>query len=119
MNVPTNMVNLGLGFYGRSFTLADPNCDTPGCPFKEAGIGGECTASPGILSYQEIMTIKKQYNLNAVLDTASGVNYIHWNTDQWVSYDDANTFATKIDYANSVGYVFNQFTEIILIKNKA
>lgn len=29
-NVPAKKVNMGLGFYGRSFQLQDPSCDKPG-----------------------------------------------------------------------------------------
>lgn len=32
----------------------------------------------------------------------AGVNWITWNNDQWVSYDDEITFAQKINYANSL-----------------
>lgn len=39
-DVPPSKMNLGLGFYGRSFQLADPSCWRPGCMFK----GG---AAPG------------------------------------------------------------------------
>lgn len=39
-NVKPDKVNLGLGFYGRSFQLADPSCSAPGCRF----LGG---AAPG------------------------------------------------------------------------
>ncbi len=43
--VPANQVNLGLGFYGRSYTLADPNCWQPGCVFKSPGHAGTCSVS--------------------------------------------------------------------------
>jgi len=39
-NVPANKLNLGLGFYGRSFQLSDPSCYTPGCLFKGGGAPG-------------------------------------------------------------------------------
>ncbi len=29
-NVPANKVNMGIGFYGRTFTLADKSCTSPG-----------------------------------------------------------------------------------------
>lgn len=32
--------------------------------------------------------------------TVAAVNWITWNTDQWVSYDDGQTFELKQNYAN-------------------
>jgi chitinase len=34
-NIDPPKVALGLGFYGRSYTLANPLCTAPGCPFSE------------------------------------------------------------------------------------
>ena len=36
-------------------------------------------------------------------DKEAGVKYITWDRDQWVSYDDEDTFQQKIKYANEVG----------------
>ena len=37
-------LNLGIGFYGRSFQLSDPGCYKPGCKFKGgAAPGGVCS----------------------------------------------------------------------------
>jgi len=47
--VPADKVNLGLGFYGRTYTLADKNCDTPGCKFSGPGKGASCTVSTSSL----------------------------------------------------------------------
>jgi len=41
VNVPPSKVTLGWGFYGRSFTLSDPSCSAPGCPFSGASKPGE------------------------------------------------------------------------------
>lgn len=47
--IDPSKVALGLGFYGRSFTLSDPSCNIPGCPFARdrggsgGGNPGECT----------------------------------------------------------------------------
>lgn len=30
------------------------------------------------------------------------MKYVTWAGDQWVSYDDAETFALKMDYANGI-----------------
>lgn len=48
--VEPSKVTLGLGWYGRSFTLEDPLCTDPGCVFKEGGAPGKCTNSAGTLS---------------------------------------------------------------------
>jgi len=49
--IKPDKVVMGFGFYGRSFTMADPSCSVPGCTFSSAGIAGDCTGEPGILSY--------------------------------------------------------------------
>ncbi|KAI4600096.1 hypothetical protein KJ359_001198 [Pestalotiopsis sp. 9143b] len=56
-DIDPKKVVLGLGFYGRSFTLTDPSCNKPGCPFSAGGKPGPCTASAGTLSYSEIRAI--------------------------------------------------------------
>jgi chitinase len=45
--VPPSKLALGFGFYGRAFTLADPSCTTPGCPFKGGAKPGACTDTSG------------------------------------------------------------------------
>lgn len=35
------------------------------------------------------------------LDTTAAVKYISWDGNQWVSYDDSETFSIKIECANS------------------
>ena len=41
-------VVMGVGFYGRSFTLSDPSCNHAGCPFSAGGNPGPCSASAGL-----------------------------------------------------------------------
>ncbi|KAI1119842.1 hypothetical protein F5Y10DRAFT_283740 [Nemania abortiva] len=102
-NVPANKVNMGIGFYGRTFTLADKSCTSPGCPFSAPGNQGPCSQQPGILSYKEITDIRNQYNLVTVDDDVAKVDYFTYDQDQWVSYDDVDTLKAKIDYANENG----------------
>lgn len=96
---------LGVGFYGRSFHLADTECISPGCPFKGDAKKGDCTKSSGTLAYFEIMDIIKKQNINVTYDADAAVNYITFgdNMDQWVSYDSNRTFQQKLDYADEVG----------------
>lgn len=85
-NVPASKLNLGLGFYGRSFTLTDPSCTTPGCGFKGGANKGPCSDNSGTLTYKEIKQIIQQYNLKPYHDEEAAVKWITWNQDQWVSY---------------------------------
>ncbi|KAG8735053.1 Chitinase 5 [Ceratobasidium sp. 414] len=39
---------------------------------------------------------------SVVWDKAAAVKYAFWG-DQWISFDDADTFKQKIDYANKLG----------------
>jgi chitinase len=49
--VQPSKINIGLGWYGRSFTLANPSCKNPDgvCLFSQGGSPGECTKSAGTL----------------------------------------------------------------------
>ncbi|KAJ7064104.1 hypothetical protein C8F01DRAFT_1229630 [Mycena amicta] len=100
---PSQMV-MGLGFYGRSFTLASPDCPDPGCIWASGADAGPCSGQSGILMYNEIQSILKSNDSNGqppepTLDEDAAVKYVVWNTNQWVSYDDADTFAIKMSYA--------------------
>ncbi|KAI0877792.1 carbohydrate-binding module family 18 [Hypoxylon argillaceum] len=102
-DVPANKLNLGFGFYGRSFQLSDPTCSTPGCQFKGGASPGACSQNSGTLTYREIMDVVKNNKLKPFYDKENAVKYVTWNQDQWVSYDDAETFKQKVDFANDLG----------------
>lgn len=76
-NIKPSNVLLGLGFYGRSFAIADLSCNTPGCAFdKHDGTGGrapgECTSTSDILSDYEISRIIKDFSIKANYDKKGG-----------------------------------------------
>ncbi|KAJ4381977.1 hypothetical protein N0V85_008603 [Neurospora sp. IMI 360204] len=105
VGVKPEQVALGYGFYGRSFELSNPSCPTPGCPFLGGAREGPCSKTSGILMYYEIEAILKQVpNLKPVLDKTAAVKYLVFDKNQWISYDDKDTFGQKIDWANSVGF---------------
>ncbi|KAK2841524.1 hypothetical protein FQN49_006173 [Arthroderma sp. PD_2] len=98
-NINPGRVVMGLGFYGRSFTMKDPNCLEAGCPFKDGARGGACTGTPGVLAAIEINDIIKK-GAKITLDETAAVKIVTWDTDQWVSWDDKETLKIKLDYAN-------------------
>ena len=110
VSIPPSKIVIGFGFYGRAFSLADPKCSKPGCRFKGPSKPGPCTATGGYLAYYEIMDIisaggsRKRATIEPTLDEKSGVNYLTFDRDQWVSYDDKMTFKQKTDWANNIGF---------------
>lgn len=84
--VKADKLNLGLGFYGRSFQLSDPTCYQPGCQFKGGASPGPCSQNSGTLTYREIKDIVTNKKLKPYYDKENAVKYITWNEDQWVSF---------------------------------
>ncbi|KAF2997326.1 hypothetical protein E8E13_002728 [Curvularia kusanoi] len=79
--------------------MKNPNCMVAGREFTEGAKGGECTGTPGVLSAAEI---------NKIIDNGETVSHdleaaakiVTWDSDQWASFDDAETLKIKLDYAN-------------------
>ncbi|ROV91006.1 hypothetical protein VSDG_07707 [Cytospora chrysosperma] len=99
-SIDPSKIVMGIGFYGRSFTLSDPSCTEAGCPFSAGGTPGNCSASAGTLMYSEIQDIIATGDATVVTDKDAAVQIVTWGGDQWVSYDDADTLKQKLDYAN-------------------
>jgi chitinase len=105
VGVKPSQVVLGYGFYGRSFELSDSDCSKPGCKFKGGAHPGPCSDTSGILMYYEIQAVRKQLpDLKPVLDKKAAVKYLVFDKDQWISYDDADTFDLKLKWADEVGF---------------
>ncbi|KAJ7677758.1 glycosyl hydrolases family 18-domain-containing protein, partial [Mycena polygramma] len=98
--VKASQITLGLGFYGRSFTLDTASCNSPGCIWKSGGNAGPCSDNVGTLMWSEIQTILNGRGANVVFDADAAVEMLTYGDDQWVSYDDEKTFQIKINYAN-------------------
>ena len=93
---PENVV-LGMGFYGRSFTMSDPNCFQPNgiCRFSDGGQPGSCTDTEGVLTYYEIKSRNSTLDVQTFYDAENTVKYNVFGGSQWVSYDDAQSWHDK------------------------
>ncbi|KAH8427983.1 glycoside hydrolase family 18 protein [Aspergillus melleus] len=87
VGIKPEKVVMGFGFYGRSFQLQDPSCTNPGCQFHGDATPGPCSKTSGILMYYEIQAI----------------NYVVFDKNQWVSFDGAEAFKQKLEWANEIG----------------
>ncbi|KAL7748183.1 hypothetical protein RI367_006367 [Sorochytrium milnesiophthora] len=94
---PAKLV-LGLATYGRGFTLKDPSCRTPGCPFSGPSRAQPCTDTPGILAYTEIKNVVQGGGVATYNDTSTSY-YAVYDGDQWVGYDDTQSIAKKLELA--------------------
>ncbi|KIH92205.1 hypothetical protein SPBR_02226 [Sporothrix brasiliensis 5110] len=101
-NVDPAKINLGLAMYGRSTTVASAACTAPGCPYLSGGDPGQCSEQTGILLNSEIESIIAANGLAPTLYADAAVKTISWGANQWVSFDDADTWKIKGDYAKSV-----------------
>ncbi|KAJ8108265.1 hypothetical protein ONZ43_g6481 [Nemania bipapillata] len=94
-------INFGLAWYGRGYTLADPNCNQLLCPFIAPSKPGKCTGTPGVLSLREIQQLAAEKGLTPRLNTDSYMKELVWG-DQWIGYDDEETHAMKRRFANNL-----------------
>ncbi|KAL8782914.1 MAG: hypothetical protein Q9213_005026, partial [Squamulea squamosa] len=92
---------LGFAFYGRSFTMSDPSCSKPGCTFSTSGQPGSCTNTGGILSYSELSSRNNSLSVQTFYDQKSTVKYNVYDGNQWISYDDQQSFFDKKKFLTS------------------
>lgn len=99
--VGPNKVVMGFAFYGRSFTMSDPSCSSPGCTFSTFGKPGSCTNTGGILSYSELSSRNKSLSVHTFYNQKSTVKYNVYDGNQWISYDDQQSFFDKKKFLTS------------------
>jgi chitinase len=58
-------------------------------------------------------------DLKPQLDKVAGVKWITWDSDQWVSYDDADTLKLKTDFANNLGLAGMSMFDVHRIRRNA
>lgn len=94
-------INFGLAMYGRGYTLADPTCNQLLCPFSGPSKPAPCTNFNGVMSLVEIQQLIKERNIKPQYLPESMMKQITWD-DQWIGYDDEETFAAKKAVADSM-----------------
>ncbi|KAI8197977.1 Mutanase, partial [Colletotrichum sp. SAR 10_65] len=99
--VPHTQINLGIGFFGRTYTLSDKSCTGPGCAASGFGVAGKCTGQPGFLSYDEISS--ELAIDDGMVDDKTGINYLSYGDSQWISFEDRDSIIEKVKYAKSKG----------------
>lgn len=101
-DIDSSKVVFGFAFYGRSFTMKDPSCYQPNgkCEFSDGGKPGSCTHTAGILSYAEISSRNNSLDVHTYYDEDTTVKYNVWSGNQWISYDDQQSFNDKKEFAS-------------------
>ncbi|RMZ96005.1 chitotriosidase-1 isoform X1 [Brachionus plicatilis] len=94
MGFAPEMINLGLPVYGRSFTLSNPDQNSVDSSVSGPGVAQTFTQEAGFLAYYEICS----KHGTRVRDLESKVPYMYYN-NQWISYDDPESFKNKASYA--------------------
>ncbi|XP_054441527.1 chitotriosidase-1 [Pteronotus mesoamericanus] len=96
---PANKLILGMPTYGRSFTLASTSDAGVGAPAAGPGSPGSFTREAGLLAYYEVCSwtgaAKRRIQDQKVPYAFRG--------DQWVGFDDTESFKTKVSYLKQKG----------------
>ncbi|KAI5455806.1 chitinase [Mariannaea sp. PMI_226] len=93
-DIDPKKVTVGMAYYSRSFTLANANCNNPGCRVSSSGLPGKCSGTSGVLLHPEIQDIIKEKKLTPVLDKIAAVKTLSWG-NQWTTIDDVVTWRLK------------------------
>ncbi|XP_033118584.1 oviduct-specific glycoprotein-like isoform X2 [Anneissia japonica] len=99
--VPGNKLMIGIGTYGRSFTLSTSSHGI-GAPVLGGGTAGTFTKASGFLAYYEICDMLKAGG-TVVRDEALQSPYAYIG-NQWVGYDDTQSIARKTQWIKDNRY---------------
>ncbi|XP_050356717.1 chitinase-3-like protein 1 [Nymphalis io] len=95
---PPEKLVLGLPFYGHTFQLANVHNNGVGASANGPGLAGPYTSTSGTIGYNEFCQKLRTESWEQRYDKLAKVPYAVQGQN-WVSYDDANSLVTKVDYA--------------------
>jgi chitinase len=93
---------LGIGLYGRTFTLSNPSVNGLGAPITGGGTVGPYTDEVGYMGYNEICEKLLTGDWSVVWNTEQRIPYAY-SGDQWVGYDNSQSVTEKVNYAKAMG----------------
>ncbi|EFA06698.1 putative chitinase 2-like Protein [Tribolium castaneum] len=93
-------INIGIGTYGRSFTLADPSNTELYAPVTGTGQPGPYTDEAGMLGYNEICALYSDWT--ETWDDEQKVPR-RVKGDQWVGFDNVKSIQLKMQFAKEKG----------------
>lgn len=91
---------LGIGAYGRSFTMKSAAGFNIGDPVQGVGSAGPYLREPGALGFNEICEELSTGQWTVTRLAANAISYAYKDR-QWVSYDDVESIGVKADYART------------------
>ncbi|KPM07813.1 Sar s 15 allergen (chitinase-like protein) [Sarcoptes scabiei] len=100
---PREKLILGMGTYGRAFTLRRAEDHGIGDSAPQKGQAGPYTREGGSLGYNEICEMQTKHpDMSTVWDPYYLAPYSFWGR-QWVGYDNVESIAIKSQYAKAMG----------------
>ncbi|XP_059149313.1 chitinase-3-like protein 1 [Physella acuta] len=99
---PKEKLNIGLGTYGRTFTLSDPNRHNVGDPTTGPGPAGRLTREAGFMAYYEVCELIKSGATVYRIPEQQVPYLVQGNL--WVGYDDPESLRNKVKYIKDNGY---------------
>lgn len=99
---PKEKITLGMGTYGRSFTLKSASENGLGATVTGKGTAGPITREPGMLGYNEICKSLTEGGWTVVFDEHHQAPYAYKDR-QWVGYDDQKSIKIKVEYLKKLG----------------
>lgn len=97
-----SQINLGIPLYGRGYTLTSSDCKTVECDASGPSEPGSCLADPtGVMVLSDIKTAIEANDATVEIDSTAMQKYATWG-DQWIGYDDGDTLALKMAWADGL-----------------